>query len=232
MKTIHLLTFILVPFFLSAQKMNKDLKEFISNAIVDFEKIEDGRKEALREIGDYILQPDSAANKKLLFICTHNSRRSHIAQIWLKTAAVYYGMENVQTFSGGTESTAFHPNAVAAMKRSGFDIKMMQSTDNPAYSVSNGLEDYFVRSKKYTDAQNPQEKFAAIMVCSDADKSCPIVSGAEERFSLPYDDPRHFDGTPSQDIEYDERVREIATEMLYVMDYVKGNLIAMTEQAK
>jgi len=52
-------------------------------------------------------------------------------------------------------------------------------------------------SKKYNDTANPKKDFCAVMVCSEADKSCPSVDGAELRVGMPYDDPKYFDGTPS-----------------------------------
>lgn len=87
-------------------------------------------------------------------------------------------------------------------------------------------------SKKYTDSQNPQSDFGAIMVCSDADKSCPLVEGADARFSLPYDDPRYYDNSPSQELKYDETVREIAREMFYLVDQVKNKMILVSEAKK
>ncbi len=110
---------------------------------------------------------------------------------------------------------------MAALERAGFNATGVQSGDNPVYTLSNGSASYIMYSKKYTDRQNPQKDFGAIMVCSDADKSCPIVQGAEARFSLPFEDPRYYDNTPSQDTKYDETVRLIAREMFYLVDYVK-----------
>jgi hypothetical protein len=59
------------------------------------------------------------------------------------------------------------------------------------------------------------------MVCSDADQACPIVYGAEERISLPFEDPKAYDGTADEIEEYDKTCRLIATEMFYVMSLVK-----------
>jgi hypothetical protein len=70
------------------------------------------------------------------------------------------------------------------------------------------------------------------MVCSDADKSCPIVEGATDRFSLPYDDPRYYDGTPSEEKMYDATVEEIGLEMFYLVSQNKQELIYKMEASK
>ena len=75
-------------------------------------------------------------------------------------------------------------------------------------------------SKKYDHPSNPTENYAAIMVCTDADQNCPYIPGAT-RLAIPFDDPKTFDGTPSESSKYDERCLQIATEMLYVMNQVK-----------
>jgi hypothetical protein len=87
-------------------------------------------------------------------------------------------------------------------------------------------------SKKYNDYNNPQSGFCAVMVCSEADKSCPTIGGAAERIGLPYDDPKYYDNTPSETLKYNERCREIAREMFFVMDYVKQEFILHSEAAK
>jgi hypothetical protein len=58
------------------------------------------------------------------------------------------------------------------------------------------------------------------MVCAEADKACPFVEGADLRIGLPYQDPKEFDNSPLEDTKYDERCKQIATEMFFVMDIV------------
>lgn len=217
----------------NAQKLDKDLIRYCQNLTTAMDEISNERKATLREIGDYLaseLKNDNAAN--LVIICTHNSRRSHIAQLWVQTAATYYGIKGINTFSGGLEVTAFNPNAIAALKRAGYAISNVQVSDNPVYTVSDGVNKTISYSKKYSDRQNPREDFGAVMVCSEADESCPLVAGASERFSLPYEDPRYYDGTASQDVKYDETVREIALEMLFLVDYAKKKQIVQLEAVR
>ena len=59
------------------------------------------------------------------------------------------------------------------------------------------------------------------MTCSHADENCPVVTGMEKRISLPYNDPKDFDGTPQEAEKYSERVIEIGTEILYAFSQVK-----------
>jgi protein-tyrosine-phosphatase len=221
-----------------SRKLRKELEERIEELSDEFILIPEDRKLVLEELGTYIYE--SAVNEepaKLVVICTHNSRRSHIGQLWLHAAAAWYGVGEVQVFSGGTEATAFNTRAVQALKRSGFAFQKMTGGDNPSYSASilrDGAKDsgMLMFSKKFGHSQNPQEGFAALMVCSDADKSCPIVPGADARYSLPFDDPRYFDGTPSESKQYDETVQLIGREMLYAVAHAKQKLILAREEQK
>lgn len=198
----------------------------------EFNQINEERKKELLEIANYVIEKQiSQRSSRLLFICTSNSRRSHMAQIWAQSAAIYYGVDSVMTFSGGTEATRVHPNTIATLRRCGYSITTSQANDNPYYSVNAGnkVSLGFIYSKKYNNTMNPKNNFLAAMVCSDADKSCPVVDGADTRIALPYEDPKYYDNTPSQDQKYDERCREIAREMFFMMDYVKQKLILKVE---
>jgi len=156
---------------------------------------------------------------RLVFICTHNSRRSHLAQVWAHTAAFAYGVTGVEAYSGGTETTAFDPRAVAALARAGFRITAGSDSDNPVSRVryANRTKPIECFSKTYDQPPNPREGFCAIMTCSAADESCPLVVGAQSRISLLYDDPKVFDGTAQETLRYDERCRQIAREMVYMV---------------
>jgi arsenate reductase len=158
----------------------------------------------------------------LNFICTHNSRRSHLAQLWAQTAAYYYGIPGVECFSGGTEATAFNPRAVTAMREVGFDIRTTREGENPVYEVKYATDapGVITFSKKYDDAFNPANDFAAVMTCSHADENCPLVIGARARIAIMYNDPKEFDGTPFEAAKYRERVLQIGAEMFYAFSQV------------
>lgn len=203
----------------------KPLEETIQSLIKNFDAIPAERKVILKQLTDFI-EAKAKKNEKieLIFICTHNSRRSHISQIWAQAAAAYYGIGNVLSYSGGTEATAFNPRAVKAMQEAGFKINATSEGTNPVYEVefSDHANEVIAFSKKYDSQTNPQKGFAAIMTCSHADENCPVVFGMEKRISLPYNDPKDFDGTPQEAAKYAERVREIGTEILYAFSQVKA----------
>lgn len=200
-----------------------ELESFIQARANEFDKIPAERKEVLEKVADYVKSRiDLNEPVQLVFICTHNSRRSHIAQIWAQTAAYYYDIANVQTYSGGTEATAFNPNAVKAMREAGLEINVIKEGDNPVYEVKYAKDAAAMKvySKVYDQEGNPESGFAAVMTCSHADQNCPFIPGASLRIPVTYDDPKEFDGTPRQEQAYQERSSQIAREMLYLFSKV------------
>jgi len=201
--------------------MYPELQKYVKQRIEEFEHIPSGRKEALEQLAAYVAErrrkkPDEPV--RLTFICTHNSRRSHMSQLWAGAAAAYYGVDRVITYSGGTEATAFNPRAVAAMKRAGFKIARTTDDVNPIYHVrySDDAHPMTCFSKVYDQAPNPKADFCAVMTCSAADKACPAVRGAARRVAVMYDDPKAFDDTPKEEDGYSDRCAQIARGMLYV----------------
>ncbi|MGN8224287.1 protein-tyrosine-phosphatase [Gracilimonas sp. BCB1] len=202
--------------------MHSKLKEYIQKLEPGFGSIPDTRKKTLMKLSAYIkTKTENDQVAKLNFICTHNSRRSHLAQIWTSVAAHHFGIENIETYSGGTEATAFNPRAVAAIERAGFKVDN-PGGDNPEYRVTFGedAEPLICFSKKFDDDVNPDTSFAAVMTCSDADENCPFVPGTEFRISVTYRDPKESDGTHKEKEIYDERCLQIATEMFYMISEV------------
>ncbi len=187
-----------------------------------FSTLPEARKKNLRLIADYIQTKKTAGESvNLVYICTHNSRRSHFGQTWSAVAAAYYRISNVHTFSGGTEATAFHPNAIEALRELGFQVEGNASESNSVYTVRFGdHESTDCFSKVYDHPSNPQAGFAAIMTCSDAEENCPFIPGVELRVATTYNDPKAFDGTPEQQQAYRERSNQIALETLYVFSLI------------
>lgn len=203
--------------------MFEKLTQISESLIKDSDLIPNDRKNLLDELSIYIKEKlKSTGEVKLIFICTHNSRRSHLAQVWAQTAAAFYNIENLYTYSGGTEKTAFNPTAVEALKKAGFKISIEKEGKNPRYRISfdKKAEPIICFSKVYSHRKNPSDGFVAIMTCSDADEACPIVSGADYRTTIKYEDPKLFDGTDRQENAYWERSREIGREMFYVFGRV------------
>jgi arsenate reductase (thioredoxin) len=200
-----------------------EIEKYLSDVLPECDGIPDERRVALDRLAGFIAARATAGRpSRLTFICTHNSRRSQMAQLWAQAAACHFGVAGVECHSGGTETTAFNPRAVAAMRRAGFRIDGPDGGDNPVYRVrfTEGEEPMECFSKLYHQAQNPDRDFSAIMTCASADEACPFVVGAAERISLPYDDPGFFDGSDREAAAYDERCRQIAREMLAVFSKV------------
>jgi len=201
--------------------MYNKLNSSISKIVL--KTISNERKEVLEVLINYIKEKIIFGKKPLLnFICTHNSRRSQLSQIWAKTLADYYKID-VWCFSGGIEVTAFNERAVASLKRSGFKVNSIGEI-NPKYQVYYGQDSkpIIAFSKLFNDDFNPSELFAAVMTCDHADENCPFIPYSERRISLTYDDPKVFDNTALELKKYDERSLQIASEMLYVFKKVKG----------
>lgn len=212
---------------MSAPRNDRTLYEPIRTNVEDyirsFDKIPDSRKESLATLASFIARKVRAGETaRLVFICTHNSRRSHIAQIWAQAAAYHYHIPNVATFSGGTEATAFNPRAVSAMQRAGFRIVGRAGETNPFYDVTfaGDASPMNIFSKRYDETPNPSSDFAAVMTCSHADQHCPAMPGAAVRIALPYDDPKNFDDTLQETSMYTGRVHEIGREMVYALSRV------------
>ncbi len=204
--------------------MNTKIKNYVDELVNQFDTIPNERKEILERISNYIRsKQDQNKPVNLVYICTHNSRRSHLGQIWAKVASDYYETKEVNTFSGGTEATAFNINAISALQRVGFNIQKTTDSENPIYHVyhNDGDEPSVCFSKVYDNSHNPDSEFAAIMTCSDAEENCPFIPGVELRVGTTYDDPKEFDNTPLQDQKYDERSHQIALETLYAFSLVR-----------
>jgi len=194
-----------------------ELERYISVVVSEIDRIPAGRQEELDRLAGFVAGQAAAGQpSRLTFICTHNSRRSQLAQVWAKTAAEYFGVPAVETYSGGIEATAFDARAAAALARSGFRVEVRSEGENPVYVVRYAAHTPPVEcfSKVYGQPPNPVRGFCAVMTCSSADEACPIVAGAAARISLPYQDPKDFDGTDQEGAAYEDRCRQIAREML------------------
>jgi len=189
---------------------------------LDFSSISEERKSILQELINYVQTQKSEGKEiHLNFICTHNSRRSQLSQLWAQTASFYYGVKTF-CYSGGVEVTAFNERAVASIKRFGFKVEQ-SGEGNPKYAVSFSENEnpLIMFSKLYDDASSAQSNFAAVMTCSHADENCPFIPGANNRIPARYEDPKAFDDTELESAKYDERSKEIATEMFYVFSQVR-----------
>ncbi len=200
------------------------IKERCEALIKNFQEISSDRKLILDNLTSYIQEKINGHQPiQLNYICTHNSRRSHLGQIWSAVAANYFQIKNVRSFSGGIVATAVHLNTIEALINAGFMIKQLNNTVNPVYQVFFGEEEFTnCFSKMHNHASNPSENFVAIMTCSDADENCPFIAGCDIRIGTTYNDPKAYDGSILQIEKYTERSNEIAMECLYVFSNLQS----------
>jgi len=214
------------PNFIPMEKTKNTLFQNIEEHIqsLDITSITENRKAILQPLISFIqTKINNKEEIKLHFICTHNSRRSHLAQVWAQALAKYFSIENVDCYSGGTEPTALYSKVLETLAIQGFTIQKLSEGKNSIYSIkfSENTHPIIGFSKTYDDIFNPTSGFAAIMTCTQADAGCPFIAGAEKRISIPYDDPKAFDNTAQQTEKYLERSTQIATEMLYIFSEMK-----------
>lgn len=202
--------------------MYQKLIEIINNKI-DVQSISEERKAVLQPLIDFIQQKvNDRQDININFICTHNSRRSHLSQVWAQVASAHFNIPNVHCYSGGTEETALFPKVAETLTEQGFNIFKIADTNNPVYAIkySDNALPIIGFSKKYDNPFNPVSAFTAIMTCSQADGGCPFIAGAEKRIPVTFEDPKISDNTPEQSKVYAERSLQIATEMFYVFSKI------------
>ncbi len=203
-----------------------------------FDLIDEPHREAGEALAGWI-----AANYRpghplhVTVICTGNSRRSILGSTMGNVAAAYHGMPEVRFHSGGTAPSAFNPRTIATLREVGIEVEPTgaeaprgePSTANPAYRVRWGRPgepstEATEFSKTYFDRSNPQTGFAALMVCGEADAGCPVVKGAALRVSMPYLDPKIYDGGAFEAVKYAERRDDIGRLMLSTLMQARRKL--------
>lgn len=200
------------------------IQRYLEDRSMEFDRIPPERAVLLMRLAQRVHQELCEHDRvRLVFVCTHNARRSLMAQLLAAAAATQAGVAGVETFSGGTEATAPSPGAVAALGRAGFEIERTDGGASPVRHArfAEGLPPAVCSSKRLDEPPNPTEGFVAVLTCTEADGACPAVPGAAARFAIPYDDPKASDGTPDEAATYDERCRQIAREMLFVFSQVR-----------
>tara|TARA_R100001369_G_scaffold29010_2_gene52091 strand:- start:646 stop:1260 length:615 start_codon:yes stop_codon:yes gene_type:complete len=197
--------------------MHPNLKQTIET--LDITTLSNERKELIQPLIEYISGKLTNNDPiRIVFICTHNSRRSHLAQIWMQALAHYHGVNSFYSYSAGTEKTAVYPSVIDTLKNAGFSTEQLSEEENPVYAVKfdDNEPGVIAFSKELTSNFNPKSEFAAIMTCSQADEGCPFIAGAEKRIPITYEDPKAFDNTDEEEAKYKERSLQIATELQHV----------------
>lgn len=195
--------------------MRPEVEAYLDARLAERELIAPARLDELGRLAEIVRGLTAGGSAAaVIFVCTHNSRRSQLAQVWALAAARRFGV-SLDSYSSGTEATAFHPNAVAAIERAGVRITIEEPGGNPVYAVDLGGGPVLrCFSTVHDEPPNPRSGHAAVMVCASADAACPAVPGASARLAVRYDDPKIADGTPDEARVYDERCAQICREML------------------
>ncbi|WP_240473671.1 low molecular weight phosphatase family protein [Echinicola pacifica] len=201
------------------------MNELLRKTLEDFSQVEisSERKEVLKPLIEYVQgKVDNKEEVRLNFICTHNSRRSQLAQVWAQVSSIFFGLDT-RCFSGGVEVTAFNERAVRSLIKSGFVVDHTEGS-NPEYRLNYGGEHPIIAfSKEYDHPHNQGGKYAAVMTCTHADENCPHIPDAEQRISVRYEDPKAYDDTPDEVMAYDSRSAQIGSEMFYVFSQISRN---------
>ena len=121
---------------------------------------------------------------RILFLCTHNSARSQMAEGLLRHLAG----DRFEAMSAGTEATDVRPLAIRAMEEVGIDISGQESETLDRY-----LHEPFDH---------------VITVCDDANEACPFFPGARERLHWSFEDPSKAEGTEEERLAVFRRVRD------------------------
>lgn len=209
---------------ISVQKTS--IKKFFKQAKASL-VITDERQDLLLKIADTIVDEYNDREKvNLNFICTHNSRRSQMGQVWAFFASTYFELDNIYSFSGGTEVTAFHRNTVKTLQKVGFEFSVVDfSHQNPRYLITfKGTNKSITGFSKTYDNEINEFPYFAITTCSSADQNCPFIPDALHRFHLPFVDPKIADNTELQNETYLETCKQIAGELFLVFEEVKRQL--------
>lgn len=203
--------------------MYPKIELIISKLLVSFDSIPLPRKQKLIELACHLKLTLCSSNKlNLLFVCTHNSRRSHMGQLWGQLAANYYKMDNVNSFSAGTEVTELNSNVIEMLQKVGFMVSTFQTVSNPAYLIEFGQNQSLTCFSKLIEHEsNPKSDFFAIMMCTEAEANCPFVPGAIHRFGLPFDDPKVYDNTLKVSDAYLSTFEEIGIQILFLFNQIK-----------
>ncbi|BDD05230.1 arsenate reductase/protein-tyrosine-phosphatase family protein [Aureibacter tunicatorum] len=211
------------------------LQQFIENVNKETSHLQPDRIRKLDTLARCIKSTLKLHDKaKIVYVCTHNSRRSQIAQALTEAIAGYYGLNNsmLEVYSGGSQVTSIHSNVIKTLKNIGFRAQKQTNSDNPVYYLEHSINqkgtEFF--SKKFDDSKNPKDNYYAIMTCSHAEQNCPIQVGSIFKVSLPFNDPGEYDNTQKENLAYYNCCVELATEINYVfakvLEKTKEEMIA------
>ncbi|HEY7328640.1 MAG TPA: hypothetical protein VH592_13430 [Gemmataceae bacterium] len=225
----------------SRTRLLPKVREHADFLTTSFDMIDEPHRLAGGKLADWIAKNYRPGQRlDVIVVCTGNTRRSVLGATMGNIAAAYYGMPGLRFHSGGTAPSACNPRTVAALKAIGVEVEPTgkeatrgdPQTANPIYRIRWGKPDDAVYealefSKHYADPANPQRGFAALMVCGEADAECPLVKGSALRVSMPYLDPKIYDGGAYEGVKYAERRDDIGRLMLAVMMQARPRITSL-----
>lgn len=198
--------------------LRPELDRFLIERSAEATWIPSERRTRLEALADYLrAAAGQDEDARLVFVCTHNSRRSQIAQAFAWALTVRSGKDALSVFSAGTEVTAVALPVDRALAVAGFRVERAQGDRNPVVSLRCAEDGPTLGlfSKPLVHASLPTADFCAVMTCSDADARCPVVLGATTRIALPYEDPKAHDGTAREAQAYAQCSQEIGRELAF-----------------
>lgn len=169
------------------------------------------RKLLLNKVVEVIKSHDKEA--KVVFVCTHNSRRSQAAELLLHLISEHF-KRPIITESAGTESTAFHGNMVKAFNSFGVNF-LKYDLGNPLYIYQEFGQDKYLYSKRLEELD--YQNSILITVCGDAKDNCPLILDGLAHLHLGYTDPKSFDGSDDELTGYQGKILEIGAELYYLV---------------
>ena len=136
--------------------------------------------------------------QRVIFVCTHNSARSQMAEGMLRT----WGGDRFQAFSAGTEATAVRPEAIAVMDEIGIDI---------SGHLSKTLEPFLGEAFSWL-----------ITVCDQAKESCPTIPGVAQQAHWSIDDPSAVEGDEEARLAAFRETRDILRDRIHIFVLAAG----------
>ena len=202
-----------------------ELLAYLNQRAAEFEQIPDERKADLARLADYIRQRQAGdGGARITFICTHNSRRSHLAQVWAQVAAYYYAVPRCPPIPAARRS----PRSTRERQRP-FNVPVCGSRPtNPPQPIRAIEWRPVIAGRRSSVTRSGLTKLpiprAASPPCLTAPKPTrparwSAVAICDCRSAMMT--PKAADGTAEEAAVYDQRSRQIGREMLYVMWLLK-----------
>jgi len=130
---------------------------------------------------------------RVLFLCTHNSARSQMAEAILR----HLGGGRVNVFSAGSEPSEVHPLAMRVMAEIGIDIRQQWS--------------------KHLDEFRGQTFDYVVTVCDQVRESCPVFPGHPEQIHWSFPDPAAVEGKEKQYRAFKDTATQLTTRIRFLL---------------